>query len=83
MAISIHAPHTGRDMPDTSAVEGVKLISIHAPHTGRDIKPLDCLPMSTYFNPRAPYGARLLCIGNVVWTEDISIHAPHTGRDAS
>ena len=35
--ISIHAPHTGRDVSDGLA-HGLNLISIHAPHTGRDQK---------------------------------------------
>ena len=35
-----------------------------------------------YFNPRAPYGARLqvVCFRNLA--DYISIHAPHTGRDS-
>ena len=55
--ISIHAPHTGRDYV-TDKLAPRMVISIHAPHTGRDLttwKPPDCF---TYFNPRAPYGAR-------------------------
>ena len=34
-------------------------ISIHAPHTGRDTKPTATALWRAYFNPRAPYGARL------------------------
>ena len=34
-----------------------------------------------YFNPRAPYGARLEDVGKLLIPADISIHAPHTGRD--
>ena len=33
-------------------------ISIHAPHTERDPRFLAPLPPGSYFNPRAPYGAR-------------------------
>ena len=33
------------------------------------------------FNPRAPYGARLLDFLGTVLDFIISIHAPHTGRD--
>ena len=36
MAISIHAPHTGRDVPVDWAKVCIARISIHAPHTGRD-----------------------------------------------
>ena len=59
MAISIHAPHTGRDKPSEYIYTLRRLISIHAPHTGRD--PLSRFSSDTpaNFNPRAPYGARL------------------------
>ena len=68
--------------PDV-AVDGIgAVISIHAPHTGRDgFSILSPSSSRTYFNPRAPYGARLhFCVlfGFLVC---ISIHAPHTGRD--
>ena len=33
------------------------------------------------FNPRAPYGARLIWDNRDFKHMDISIHAPHTGRD--
>ena len=33
-------------------------ISIHAPHTGRDSLRMLQVYMTSYFNPRAPYGAR-------------------------
>ncbi len=33
--ISIHAPHTGRDLVQAILIDG-EIISIHAPHTGRD-----------------------------------------------
>ena len=36
-AISIHAPHTGRDQALPEYHPEVSGISIHAPHTGRDI----------------------------------------------
>ena len=34
--ISIHAPHTGRDLTSLKLAETSSGISIHAPHTGRD-----------------------------------------------
>ena len=57
-------------------------ISIHAPHTERDPRFLAPLPPGSYFNPRAPYGARrwMQSLGFIY--HSISIHAPHTGRDA-
>ena len=63
--ISIHAPHTGRDTRKLLR-PSKDFISIHAPHTGRDrdrpIRPGGI----TYFNPRAPYGARHMD-GDVVY----------------
>ena len=56
--ISIHAPHTGRDMWWSRRLAVSVLISIHAPHTGRDPSCWWCSWSSSYFNPRAPYGAR-------------------------
>ena len=78
--ISTHAPHTGRDLLDVPSVV-IMPISTHAPHTGRDwvfsgagalteifqptrpirgATPATSAPRwrTTYFNPRAPYGAR-------------------------
>ena len=57
--ISIHAPHTGRD-DSGSRIHFVSRISIHAPHTGRDVPGSTGGRASRYFNPRAPYGARLM-----------------------
>ena len=58
------------------------MISIHAPHTGRDFACIrHCKAYCSYFNPRAPYGARLNLIQAAKLIISISIHAPHTGRD--
>ena len=61
--ISIHAPRAGRDI--LIEVDGkTVVISIHAPHAGRDRKSYPCrMGGSTYFNPRAPCGARPLVPG--------------------
>ena len=58
--ISIHAPHTGRDIQGGQLLQGCVRISIHAPHTGRDVFYGRSAYQSWYFNPRAPYGARLV-----------------------
>ena len=80
--ISIHAPRAGRDI--LIEVDGkTVVISIHAPHAGRDRKSYPCrMGGSTYFNPRAPCGARPTLLSNVTSFVTISIHAPHAGRDA-
>ena len=57
--ISIHAPHTGRDTEPFYRPFIHIFISIHAPHTGRDDSGSRIQSCFTYFNPRAPYGARL------------------------
>ena len=80
VAISIHAPHTGRDLAERETLTS-SAISIHAPHTGRDRQSAgDYLP-DGYFNPRAPYGARPMRYQEWTRGKKISIHAPHTGRD--
>ena len=79
-AISIHAPHTGRDIP-APASNFVSRISIHAPHTGRDETNTPPAAQHPNFNPRAPYGARPASGMGVTRRQQISIHAPHTGRD--
>ena len=59
------------------------MISIHAPHTGRDKHRGSGGHAGADFNPRAPYGARLVLHALLHVVLDISIHAPHTGRDTS
>ena len=61
---------------------GEHSISIHAPHTGRDCAYRRRYAMRSYFNPRAPYGARPVPEVRKPYGSSISIHAPHTGRDA-
>ena len=79
--ISIHAPHMGRDAVCAVSVVRPRRISIHAPHTGRDGACIWAIWWSGYFNPRAPYGARRQGDGLADLSGGISIHAPHTGRD--
>ena len=55
--ISIHAPRAGRD-PCHQAVFRRQRISIHAPRAGRDSVVSERLTPVSYFNPRAPCGAR-------------------------
>ena len=56
--ISIHAPREGRDVAASEAIPAIS-ISIHAPREGRDSVGLSVsVVLGTYFNPRAPRGAR-------------------------
>ena len=79
-AISIHAPHTGRDILLVDAAVGAD-ISIHAPHTGRDLcKTLQRSPARVFQSTRPIRGATFAA-GQLHQAQPISIHAPHTGRD--
>ena len=55
--ISIHAPRVGRDYLGRM-VNCMFEISIHAPRVGRDFKFFPPFNQRSYFNPRAPCGAR-------------------------
>ena len=59
--ISTHAPLAGRDCLRQRRTLVLVLISTHAPLAGRDPHLLDSTFSWSYFNPRAPCGARLLC----------------------
>ena len=55
--ISIHVPHTGRDSPKFSATLKSARFQSTRPIRGATLTPSACSQRS-YFNPRAPYGAR-------------------------
>ncbi len=78
--ISIHAPRVGRDLVDRGD-KGRAVISIHAPRVGRDFRKAPWREPRTYFNPRAPCGARRSINIKFSPMEGISIHAPRVGRD--
>ena len=79
--ISIHAPRAGRDTW-FDGVTDQHYISIHAPRAGRDFQSLPCSAQTSYFNPRAPCGARRKCaLLYRSGSAGISIHAPRAGRD--
>ena len=65
--ISIHAPRVGRDHADMHFLP-FALISIHAPRVGRDQMIEFTAFGATYFNPRAPCGARPQIV-DAAWTE--------------
>ena len=80
--ISIHAPHTGRDLGGL-LLQPRDQISIHAPHTGRDVDPRRRWTALLYFNPRAPYGARLQPHRTEVRLTDFNPRAPYGARPTS
>ena len=80
-AISIHAPHTGRDPDAYSQQQMQTLFQSTRPIRGATAPAFEILSRHRYFNPRAPYGARRGGPGPELGACAISIHAPHTGRD--
>ena len=81
--ISIHAPHTGRDMCRSSVSGPSSRFQSTRPIRGATTTRPHSITSKEDFNPRAPYGARLDRIDDAFLVDLISIHAPHTGRDAS
>ena len=81
ISISIHAPHTGRDL----LLKWLVVVTTRFQSTRpiRGATPWFCrlVPSALYFNPRAPYGARPKRYRTNYHPHNISIHAPHTGRD--
>ena len=80
-AISIHAPHTGRDLADKTVCATLNRISIHAPHTGRDGLIKFLIKVLDEFQSTRPIRGATKFTRNEIMTSNISIHAPHTGRD--
>ena len=82
-AISIHAPHTGRDEAVAGGTLHIGLISIHAPHTGRDTQMVKKkIAPYFHFNPRAPYGARLPSVVPETKHEEFQSTRPIRGATA-
>ena len=79
-AISIHAPHAGRDLLPFRACECRSDFNPRAPCGARQTGERFA-PQRLNFNPRAPCGARRIDrrLSRRSWR--ISIHAPHAGRD--
>ena len=57
-SISIHVPREGHDIAMNLLKEMIFNISIHVPREGHDSLQLGSRMMPSYFNPRAPRGAR-------------------------
>ena len=81
-AISIHAPHAGRD-GNGDSVGQRHFISIHAPHAGRDCIDAIAAALTCQFQSTRPMRGATDYADVVRKTLAISIHAPHAGRDAS
>ena len=78
--ISIHAPHAGRDEPESGRISKDR-ISIHAPHAGRDGIKVNIHIGEVLFQSTRPMRGATLVSQSTAETITISIHAPHAGRD--
>ena len=79
--ISIHAPHTGRDIQSDVTMDIIRAFQSTRPIRGATFSRFMPFSIMSHFNPRAPYGARLGLERANTHDLCISIHAPHTGRD--
>ena len=79
LRISIHAPRMGRDVRGGAGRERGE-ISIHAPRMGRDSLSAALPCPCCHFNPRAPYGARLVLRLAVEPIHDFNPRAPYGAR---
>ena len=75
-------PVRGATIDRRAAGKAAVGISIHAPRAGRDNLMIGVYHILSYFNPRAPCGARPGKDSIVLGKLCISIHAPRAGRDA-
>ena len=82
LPISIHVPREGHDSP-ALIIHQQPPISIHVPREGHDGGNNTFRRAHTYFNPRAPRGARQDLIGTLDALGWISIHVPREGHDLS
>ena len=68
---TVYTPKAGRPMK----------ISIHAPRGGSDVREMATAEARGDFNPRSPWGERLLKKTDLCPVNRISIHAPRGGSD--
>ena len=80
-AISIHAPRVGRDTARATSAWSSPAFQSTRPVWGATLFRGRPCSRRSYFNPRAPCGARLRKLTARVNQVVISIHAPRVGRD--
>ena len=80
VAVSIHAPRTGRDGSHSSWPAGYA-VSIHAPRTGRDGYRREPTWAAPRFQSTRPVRGATLTYAELTGKGEASIHAPRTGRD--
>ena len=79
--ISTHAPLAGRDIKQVSPPSGGTVFQPTRPLRGATERNSSQPKPETYFNPRAPCGARRLSNQHTEHNSTISTHAPLAGRD--
>ena len=78
--ISIHAPHTGRDLPITDKRKQNRLFQSTRPIRGATIRTQTWARWPPHFNPRAPYGARRSYSSTVTLWANFNPRAPYGAR---
>ena len=77
--ISIHVPREGHDFDiETTNIAGI--ISIHVPREGHDSNYITKTATQTYFNPRAPRGARREAAASCRTARNFNPRAPRGAR---
>ena len=79
LGISIHAPLTGSDRGCPCFFLEVVMISIHAPLTGSDSTGALITAIGRNFNPRSPYGERLVDEVGMIWDNRFQSTLPLRG----
>ena len=79
--ISIHAPRVGRDGDLSQQGQDQLLFQSTRPVWGATSPQPGYARRTSYFNPRAPCGARRLAVYEAMAAQEISIHALRVGRD--
>jgi len=78
--VSIHAPHTGRDVLGIKIVSVLKWFQSTRPTRGATVPPVVHHQSLEFQSTRPTRGATPQAPANTT-QEAVSIHAPHTGRD--
>ena len=81
MAISIHAPHTGRDTTDQQDAHSQQQFQSTRPIRGATNSVSGLMYTDSDFNPRAPYGARHNRLSdNMLCNNNFNPRAPYGAR---
>ncbi len=78
--ISIHAPHTGRDYRAASCSRVASVFQSTRPIRGATAQSRLTRRHRPHFNPRAPYGARLICYDLSIAVPNFNPRAPYGAR---